>query len=73
MDPGATLATVDCRLRVGADDARVTRGEDAFHIPAPARLYVAGELLLLETRVGPRMTLRTYTIVAGGAPHFVAK
>ncbi|GAC1302790.1 MAG: hypothetical protein NVSMB21_01100 [Vulcanimicrobiaceae bacterium] len=67
---GATLATADCRLRVGANDAAVIRGENAFHIPAPARLFVWGKRLLLETRVGRRATLRTYTIVAGGPPHF---
>ncbi|GAC1306126.1 MAG: hypothetical protein NVSMB19_18040 [Vulcanimicrobiaceae bacterium] len=69
---GATLATADCRLRVGAGDATVARGENVLHIPAPARLLVAGDRLLLETRAGARLTLRTYAIVTGGPPHFAA-
>jgi len=67
---GMELATVDCRLFVGAAGATVRRGDDAFRIPPPARFSVAGDRLLLETRDGARVTLRTYVLVAGGAPRF---
>lgn len=70
---GAFLVTADCRLRIGATDATVTRGENVLHIPAPARFFIARDRLLLETRSAGRSTLRTYEIVAGGAPAFVAK
>lgn len=70
---GLTLSTADCRLRVGRNDATVARGDNVLHIPPPARLYVAGERLLLETRTGSRLMLRTYAIVAGGAPRFTMK
>jgi len=69
---GATLATADCRLRVGVGDATVARGDNLLRVPPPARFFVAGDRLLLRTRAGARITLRTYAIVAGGAPRFVA-
>ncbi len=70
---GSALATADCRLRVGATDGIVARGDNVFHVPPPARFFVAGDHLVLETRSGARVTLRTYAIVAGGRPRFVRR
>lgn len=66
----ATLVTRDCRLRVGADDAVVSRADNVLHIPRPASLFVSRKRLLLLSRDGQRWILRTYVLASGLRPTF---
>ncbi len=57
---GYVLHASDCTLRVFGNSALLVRGPDRFEVPAPARFYTAGPLLVLDGRDDHRESVRLY-------------
>ncbi|MHB8177902.1 MAG: hypothetical protein ACYDA5_08005 [Vulcanimicrobiaceae bacterium] len=57
---GTTIVQNDCVVRIGRNQAFVTRGPDRFRIPPRARFYRSGRQLVLVRAAGGHVTLRTY-------------
>ncbi len=67
---GERLRVADCTLDVGAETAELRRGDNRLDVPAPARFYVAGSLLVLDQRDGKREEVRLYSLRDGTTPAF---
>lgn len=68
--PPAKLRVADCELALRAAVVTVTRGENVLTVSG-ARLYVAGETLVLERRIGANADVRTFALAGGATPNFI--
>jgi hypothetical protein len=64
------LVTADCTLDVTGATAELRRGDTVLRIPAPSTFSVAGRILVLDRREGPRERVRLYVLRSGALPSF---